>query len=340
MMINRDFIALIIISAALLVVGCGRVGPSTGEAGDLALRVSVDIPETKASAQEGEQFTNLLVVTKDYEGVIQHKYVELSASSDFTNVVFEGLATGMCTVYAFANIEHTAWLADGSDISNIKEGGAVDEDMLMAVLSGADVPGAVPEGGVMLLTGKQEIEVFPSESNIGEVKLYRPVARLNVSLRNHTKTPVTLTDLSFSQFNADRTYLLPHRATSGEPGIPAGTTYRSLPSLSGAGIEVGAGASEQVYSTLLYENKAPEYRMMANVTLGGTSLSLGGGGGALLRFIDSETSQVTPVSYIRRNQDLTVVLNIYHGVISVAFDVQVYSDTWSGNGEESEHTFE
>ena len=322
----------------LFTVGCRRID-FAGDTGDLVLHLSVGDVETKASMQEGEQFKNLLVVTVDADNVTQRQYVELGSSSDYTSVVIEGLNPGECQVYAFANIDHKAWLAANNDIEKIKSGTAVDADKLLKILTGTSVPDPVPDSGAMLLTGQQRVTVTSGEKNIGEVKLYRPVARFKVSIHNNTKNSVTLNSLSFSNFNADRTYLLPHLDGSGAPVIPSDTDHRSLPSFAGS-TTVGAGKTETVYTTLLYENKATdEYRMMASVSLGDQELNFGPSG-ALLRYIDPETSQVSPVTYIRRNQEMTVVLNIYQGVINADFNIQVISTTWAGDGKESTHTFE
>ena len=431
------------ISAVLITVGCRRI-ESVGDTGDLELHISTGTVDTKATLEEGEQFTNLLVVTEDANNSVQRKYVELSSSSDFTNVVFEDLAAGECKVYAFANIGHTAWLANADDITKIKNGTVgIDPDQILKVLSAPAVPSNVPDGVAMLLTGQQVVNVRIDVKNIGEVTLYRPVARLNVSLRNHTKKPITLNSLSFSKFNADRAFLLPRLGSAGIPEVPTETEYGQFPSLPNADIEVAAGNSETVYSKLLYENLSDdEYRVMADVTLDGTQLSLGSclhfkvnwnnktvtvtqtdaaptgsnpnaerwlcygdtvlgmwktanniyeitvdfgaslgavsstgfrirestntwwgandtgnhltqgtpyslkksgsapnvtfTGGALLRTIDSETSQVTPITYIRRNQDLTVVLNVYHEVTSANFNIEVVT-SWTES--ESEHFF-
>lgn len=433
------------ISAVLITVGCRRI-ESVGDTGDLELHISTGTVDTKATLEEGEQFTNLLVVTEDANNSVQRKYVELSSSSDFTNVVFEDLAAGECKVYAFANIGHTAWLANADDITKIKNGTVgIDPNQILKVLSAPAVPSNVPDGVAMLLTGQQVVNVRIGVKNIGEVTLYRPVARLNVSLRNHTKKPITLNSLSFSKFNADRAFLLPRLGSAGIPEVPTETEYGQFPSLPNADIEVAAGNSETVYSKLLYENLSDdEYRVMADVTLDGTQLSLGSclhfkvnwsnnnktvtvtqtdaaptgsnpnaerwlcygdtvlgmwktanniyeitvdfgaslgavsstgfrirestntwwgandtgdhltqgtpyslkksgsapnvtfTGGALLRTIDSETSQVTPITYIRRNQDLTVVLNVYHEVTSANFNIEVVT-SWTES--ESEHFF-
>lgn len=442
-MSNRVLIALFVISAVLITVGCRRI-ESVGDTADLELHISTGNIDTKATLEEGEQFTNLLVVTKDANNTVQRKYVELSSSSDFTNVVFENLAAGECRVYAFANIGHTAWLANADDITKIKNGTvSIDPDQTLKVLSAPAVPSNVPDGTAMLLTGQQIVNVRIDVKNIGEVTLYRPVARLNVSLRNHTKKPITLNSLIFSKFNADRTYLLPRLGSAGIPEVPTETEYGPFPSLPNADLEVAAGNSETVYSKLLYENLSDdEYRVMADVTLDGTQLSLGSclhfkvnwsnksvtvtqtdaaptgsnpnaerwlcygdtvlgmwktadniyeitvdfgaslgtvsstgfrirentniwwgandtnnhltqgtpyslkksgsapnitfTGGALLRTIDPETSQVTPITYIRRNQDLTVVLNVYHEVATANFNIEVVTE-WTGS--ESEHLF-
>ncbi len=60
--------------------------------------------------------------------------------------------------------------------------------------------------------------------------------------------------------------------------------------------------------------------------------------GSTLRLIDNETAQVTPLTYMRRNQELNVVMNIYFQQEEHKFDFVVDNAYWT-EGHEMEHTY-
>ena len=62
--------------------------------------------------------------------------------------------------------------------------------------------------------------------------------------------------------------------------------------------------------------------------------------GSRLKLIDNETHQVTPLTYMARNWNLDVVLNIYYGVDDVEINFRVENKYWSGSDQStSEYTF-
>ena len=61
--------------------------------------------------------------------------------------------------------------------------------------------------------------------------------------------------------------------------------------------------------------------------------------GSNLLYVDPETSRVSPLSFIRRNQDLTVVLNIYFEAGEHSFTFEVKDDNWT-TPTTSTHTFQ
>lgn len=61
--------------------------------------------------------------------------------------------------------------------------------------------------------------------------------------------------------------------------------------------------------------------------------------GAALKRIDPETHQATPIKYMRRNQELTVVLNVYYEIARGEFDITVENTEWGDDAHESNHIF-
>lgn len=264
--------------------------------------------QTKTDADElldGLRFSNLLVILVDNTGqVVGNIYksypynpagpgndplqdeVTGSTLTDDT-VHFEHLNPGNYTAYAYANIDAEAWQESGEEISATgKEKDLVSGDFsafLERELKASDplTPAAAGESA-MLLTGQAEVAVGLSVET-HTVYLKRPVVRLRVYINNTTPYPVRLDDLQFSEFNADRAYLIGRSDDSGVPSVPAGVTYGPLPSypILSASPETapqsGAPGYEEeylVYETLLYENACPDpYQVFATLTLDPSGLN-------------------------------------------------------------------
>lgn len=347
-MYKRIHIALLSVAALLLAAGCGRLSPAT-ETGNLRLEFSSNGLLTKASAKEGELFDNLLVVvttgdqTNGYTPVDgKSKFTSLTATST-ANIEIEGLPVGTYEVFAFANIgDATDWgagfnlsqiSADPINISSILKNNQLDLDRTLANVASGSTP-AKPTTK-MLLTGQQTVTISVDD-NTGHVELLRPVAWLRVILRNHTGQGIKLTDLHFGSFNAPTTFLLDHRTNAGLPTPPTGS-YGDLPT--GATVDMsGSIDSLQVYSRFLYESTAPaeNYKLFATVKLGNNTESLGGGAGSILKKIDPDTHQPSVVTHIRRNEELTLILNVYSGSSNGQFDIDL--EPWL-NGGTGSHTF-
>ena len=260
----------------LLLTGCVEPLSDSPEAtGTLILEIGSGsfTPATKAeTAQDGYRFNNLLVLVINKAGaVVGDKALTFSDARIQEVIQFDHLPIGNYNVYAYANYNHTDWQAAGSTIDATH----FNPDQLLKTLTGTTNPQAPTSTG-MLLTGHKTFSVGVQQ-NTGRVELQRPVARFNVWVYNHTGYPVKLESLSFSNFNADRGYLLEHLDANGLPVVPTGTTYRSLPAYTGpVTIPAAAGASQpgeqKVYSQLLYESRGTDaYKMFARVTLQGES---------------------------------------------------------------------
>ncbi len=287
----RTLIAFLL--TTLLPVGCSRsleqdqLRPEETETGSLTLHFCSGLPASKAGtgAQDGYAFNNLLVlIANDANKLVDKEYKELASDATTDVVSFKDLKVGTYNVYAYANIDHTDWQLSGQSIAEVEKllegdksgGDPVDVTRVLQTLEGSNTPAA--PSTAMLLTGHEVISVG-SRQNTGEVDLLRPVTRLNVYLQNNTDYAVTLNDLSFSDFNPSKTFLLNQWDSSGVPQVPDGTEYRSLPAYDTEHPDIVTAGSGQtlVYSTLLWEGAADvEYRIFANLTLdfgNGTTLN-------------------------------------------------------------------
>lgn len=274
------------ISAILIAVlsGCSKEGVEKGR-GSLRLSLNqLDASfETKAGTpEEGYAFHNLLVILTDEQGrAIDKIYKEYTSPlPTHDEVSFVSLEVGTYRVYAYANIDHVDW-QDGTiasiekEIQTLKDdlvAGNLDTDHTLKDFSSGTAPALPAEGQPMLLTGQTTVPVGVSV-NEAEIALLRPVARLNVRINNHTPFALKVKDLSFSEFNASKSYLLPHRDEDGRYVLPPGSDYISLPALENeVTIPVPSSSAESddgemVYSTLLYESEAPSYKMYIKVEL-------------------------------------------------------------------------
>ena len=274
-MVKRLFISLLSTVALLLTVGCNRLESTSEGVGRLVLYFSSGGVETKASKEDGDLFSNILViVAKDDGTVIGKGFKYLTAESNSYQMEFDNIPLDSYVVCAYANIDHTAWWPE-IDITNIAEGdyssiidvnNKIDLNKTLQLSSGS-VP-VEPNGTGMLLTGRQEVTLSVEQTS-ATVSLQRPVARLQVLIRNHTGKKLRIDELEFSRFNPSSAYLLGRLATDGSPEMPD-VSYTALPSLpSNPATTILATESEKtVYGpTLLFENDALLYKMYAKMTI-------------------------------------------------------------------------
>ncbi len=259
--------------------------------------------QTKTDADDlldGLRFTNVLVILVDHSNnVVGNVYKdypydpaasgndpsqeEVTGSSLTDDVIhFEHLNPGNYTAYAYANIDAEAWQKSGEVISGQeKVTTSGDFSSFLERELKADNPVTPTAAGetAMLLTGQAEVLVGLSVET-HTIYLKRPVVRLRVYINNTTPYPVRLDDLQFSEFNADRAYIIGRSDENGVPAVPTGVTYGPLPAYPTASPvtapQSGApGYLEEypVYETLLYENACPDpYKVFATLTLDPTGL--------------------------------------------------------------------
>lgn len=296
---NSFLIAILMAAAVLLMAGCRRVEPSDGQVGDLVLQFSAGAAATKADSpvlEHGDAFKNLLVIVTGMDNKpVAGKWAYRTYDSAMENdeFTFTDIPLGSYRVFAFANIDHTAWShgisvpADDSPsaveaaVSSLcvedDTANALDVDRTLSLPAGDPAP-VVPEypaaGTGMFLTGQQEV-VVGVKRNLGEVKLLRPVVRLKVVVRNHSGANINVQSLSFSPFNPARTYLL-GRETNGVPPVPDAMVYEPLV-MDFNGVEVPTDG-EVEKETLLFENVSNlDYQIMAVIKRGEDTEEIGTG---------------------------------------------------------------
>lgn len=280
---------ILLLFCALTVWSCQEVivpGSEGSGSGSIELRLNSGNAislQTKATTdlEEGLEFNNVLAVLVNNSGnVVDNQYVAEASAVTQDVILFNNLLPGNYQVYAYANIDATAWqrsetiesqekaLTPGTSFSSF-----VNREL--AALTGTDVPSDPSTS--MLLTGHKEILV--GLARVTEtLDLLRPVVRLKVTVRNHTDFPVTVDELRFSSFNPDKAYLLDHLDASGVPSVPASVTYRDMPAFdtsAGDDNSVDANAEEVIYQRLMYENAYPgSYKIYTTLSLDRSSASM------------------------------------------------------------------
>lgn len=283
----RKVLSIILLLGVLTAWSCHKEVEPVGAAlgiGSIELRLNSEKAitfQTKATdLEEGLKFNNVLVVLVNNGGKVVAKEYKDEVSPVTDDVIsFGSLLPGTYHVYAYANIDATAW--QSGSISSQEQGLAIGAsfssfvDRELATLTGTDVPSDPSTS--MLLTGHKEIPV--GLTRVSEtLNLLRPVVRFKVTVRNHTQFPVSVNDLRFGRFNPDKSYLLDHFDESGVPSVPADVSYRAMPSFDtsvGDDNSVAPEAEEVIYQRLMYENAySGVYKIFATLELDRTSESL------------------------------------------------------------------
>lgn len=260
-------------------------GPSS-QYGSIVLNLNSDDGlslKTKTEQEEkakGTRFSNVLVILTDNSNKVVGKAYETVSPDPVTQkqITFNNLLPGHYTAYAYANIDQYVWqngtISDqegsvdvGDDFSD-----CLDRQLLSFSNDPSDASAPENPSGVslLLLTGQKIIEVGTSSTVTETLELKRPVVRLKVTINNTTQYPVIVNNISFSNFNPDKAYLLEHDSNGdGIPDVPTGTVYRELPAYNTLSPQsVSAGTEGIVYSTYLYENVSTnDYKIFATLTL-------------------------------------------------------------------------
>lgn len=290
MMTMRKASFILLLFCAFTVWSCQEViipGSEGSGSGSIELRLNsgnaISLQTKATDLEEGLEFNNVLAVLVNNSGnVVDKQYVAEASAVTQDIIQFDGLLPGNYQVYAYANIDATAWQKTGSETiasqeNNLTAGTPFSSfvDRELAALTGTDVPSDPSTS--MLLTGHKEILVGLARVT-DTLDLLRPVVRFKVTVRNHTDFPVTVDDLRFSSFNPDKAYLLDHFDASGVPSVPASVTYRDMPTFdtsAGDDNSVAANAEEVIYQRLMYENAYPgTYKIYTTLSLDRSSASM------------------------------------------------------------------
>ncbi|MBR3527276.1 MAG: FimB/Mfa2 family fimbrial subunit [Bacteroidales bacterium] len=290
MMTMRKASFILLLFCAFTVWSCQEViipGSEGSGSGSIELRLNsgnaISLQTKATDLEEGLEFNNVLAVLVNNSGnVVDKQYVAEASAVTQDIIQFDGLLPGNYQVYAYANIDATAWQKTGSEtIANQEQtltAGTPFSSFVnreLAALTGTDVPSDPSTS--MLLTGHKEILVGLARVT-DTLDLLRPVVRFKVTVRNHTDFPVTVDDLRFSSFNPDKAYLLDHLDASGVPSVPASVTYRDMPTFdtsAGDDNSVAANAEEVIYQRLMYENAYPgNYKIYTTLSLDRSSASM------------------------------------------------------------------
>lgn len=257
----RRWFYIAIFTLLLGVVGCSKEAtePDT-EQGKLRLTLHVggasraEVPGDGVAADGGGMVDLTLILINPLGAEV--------ASQTFTNltdterqrktVEFSNLDIGNYTLYAYANTQNNSALATDAKASQ-------QTNDTFTTLTGTAVPeidGVTP----MLLTAQRVIPIGMGTTE-ATIDLLRPVVSFAFELHNHSNYPITVTDLSFSRFNASTSYILPH-----DGAIPATNTYRNLPAYNApqvVSVKEAAHAEttgwKELYHTYLFENRATSY---------------------------------------------------------------------------------
>ena len=323
-------------AALLLAAGCRRLEP-VGQTGNLTLHFSSAELATKG-AEDGDLFNNLFVVVATGDATSGYTVVDKKKVTGVNVVEFQSLPMKTYDVFAFGNIDLSTWSNDESvAASALANANNVLNSDGKLLIPGEVSARTIAASGAMLLTAHQQFIISPTEAS-AEVKLLRPVVRIKMEVRNHTQKDVSVTDLHFSAFKPQKTFLWEQRNALGVPTVPSEPDYTAI---SFSDLSISSTTIVKPLPTIdLYENAASEYRLFGTVTLAGSGSKTiqdeKGNEGTPLRKIDNDTHQVTPITFMRRNQQIEIVLNIYYNAMEgqVSFEVTPWSPA-----TDSKHTF-
>lgn len=265
------------------------------------------------SATTDEGIRTLKLVFTDTGG-------QIVAVEDFEKTDFEGTTTdpvlrGTVTlkvdesatgVYAFANLG-SANLMNSADIQEALEVGKPFNGNAIAQIAGiADLTVDATSHAIPMSSHRYDIpKIGGTEDNpklIESIVLFRMVAKVRVTLENHTEEEVTINSLSLGNFQHRDISLLPYEGLKGEitesvrPVFPEGTsTTYSLPIVP-TGTSIAAGQSlSPAYTHYIHETDLGE----------GTPIQV------TAKINDkAEQTAATKFTFVRRNDFLRIPLLI------------------------------
>ena len=216
---------------------------------------------------DGGGMDNLMVFLVDSKDkIIGRKEVAITSDDEkkIKSVTFEGVETGVYTVYAYANYVGNDWFAlppaSETSFANYKD----------AVLKPVSASQAPSYNGGMPLTGKKEVVVGFS-TNSEQIEMLRPVVRLTITAVNSRSKGVEVTSASLGEFIPATGYvfehegILPKDASYSYAGVSGSNVYEALPAMEEA-VPLLSNEEHGVCEMLLYESQSESYRLTLGYT--------------------------------------------------------------------------
>lgn len=265
-----------------VVVGCTQSDPSCDSSKQGSITVTLNATSVTRATTPGdgdiysgggmEDLTLILVNSMGYISEIQRLSSLAGEEQLVKSVTFINLDVGNYMLYAYANVERALLDEVEAMLIPLKAGDLFDDSLynaLFETLSGRETP-TIDDSHPLLLTASKPLSVGVENSST-TIDLLRPVVWFEVRLFNHSDYPMTISEISFSNFNPSTGYVLPK-----DGDIPSSVSYRGMPLYDtytgGADIVVPAATESCIYETTLFENRAPSYTMSLSLMVESSSL--------------------------------------------------------------------
>lgn len=336
---NKWYLNISFALIALLLLCCTKEGEpqATGQ-----LTVNVQLSDITSRAQaaddsrlyEGNGIEDVTVILVNSSDIITFIKTEsnLTGAEQQTKTVTvyaDNLKLGQYTLYVFGNTQNTLFAEVRTLLEGLTQDAVFDSqkrDALFTALSGTNTP-KIDASHPLLLTASKTVQIN-IKNNTTSIELVRPIVKFEVQLYNHSDKNITVTELGFSKFNPSTGYLLPH-----DGNMPSTVVYRSLPAYDTSNPKsVAASQKETVYQAALFENRASEY--LLNMTLHIDPDKTAELSNKQLMIVNSETSDIEPMTEQLRNQHVLVTVNAYYNTEKGQFEFEV--EEWKNKEENVE----
>lgn len=338
---NKWYLNLSFALIALLLLCCTKEEElqATGQ-----LTVNVQLADIASRAQaaddsrlyEGNGIEDITVMLVNSSGIITFIKTEsnLTGAEQQTKTVTvyaDNLKLGQYTLYVFGNTKNTLFAEVRTLLEGLRQDAVFDSqkrDALFTALDGTNTP-KIDAVHPLLLTASKTVQIN-IKNNTTSIELIRPIVKFEVQLYNHSDKNITVTELGFSKFNPSTGYLLPH-----DGDIPSTAVYRDLPAYDTSNPKsVAAAQKETVYETALFENRATEEGYLLNMTLHIDPNKTAVLSNKQLMIVNSETSDIEPMTEQLRNQHVLVTVNAYYNTEKGQFEFEV--EGWKNKEENVE----
>lgn len=249
-MSNRIFIHILICLAAFLAVSCNKEKQSSGSdplRGKGNLHITVDNPQTKLSASEGDvmKTLSLWLVSKSDASVMAFKSVSFTEVSSSHEVLIEDIQRGDYRLYVLANC---------TDLdADYTEGKTIDNNFtqkLLPEISSGTAPSFSDETG-MPCSIAQDVSITAGENYVS-AHLLRCVGKLSFQFRNNiSDRTVAIANVGLSKMNPTVGYLF----DPDDHSIPSSADTVAFKDIADNDniIVIDPNKASEVYTTYLYE---------------------------------------------------------------------------------------